>query len=299
MIQIVRAPVHLAVQDLGYSGQRKTGLPRAGAMDPLALQYGNSLVGNSLADPGLEWAVTGGAIRFTAPVRIALTGANVRGRLGHERLQTQTMIDVSAGTTLEVDRFVAGRFAYLCLSPPPLITAVFGSRSTYLPGRIGGFEGRRLRNGDLIPLSSANLASAPPPFTKPDYSSAPIRLVPGPQSDVLGGRLLSYLLQTEFRISANSDRTGYRLEGPSLLTSGLGQILSEPACEGAIQVTDAGTPIVLMADGPTIGGYNKVGVVAAADLPRLAQKSTGETVRFALKTTSELIKTSNGRCGFN
>lgn len=282
MIEIVRAPAHLVVQDVGFSGHRKMGLPRAGAMDLSAFALGNALIGNSHGEPALEWALTGGTLRFAHDVTVALTGARVHGRLGHQMLQSDTPIRIAAGTVLELDRFTSGRFLYLCISPAPAISPVFGSCSTYAPAGIGGFEGRRLRTGDRIPLRPSSAPGSVNAVPKPDYSKAVIRLARAPQSDVLDGRLLTYLLHNRFTISAASDRTGYRLDGPAVDITGLSQLLSEPACEGAIQITDGGTPIVLMADGPTIGGYNKVAVALAADIPVLAQKTPGETVRFAM-----------------
>lgn len=282
MIEIVRAPAHLVVQDMGFTGRRKIGLPRAGAMDQAALEFGNALVGNAADDAGLEWAVSGGIMRFTCDVSIALTGAIAHGHLGQHPLVNDRTLDVAAGTILEIDRFLRGRFLYLSVSPPPDIARVFGSRSTYVPGNIGGYHGRRLKNGDALPIRNDAPGARPFPIARPDYSNSPVRIVAGPQSEALNGRLLSYLLASTFTISMTSDRTGYRLEGPAIDVFGLGQILSEPACEGAIQVTDSGTPIVLMADGPTIGGYNKVAVVISRDLPKLAQKLPGEKVRFAL-----------------
>jgi antagonist of KipI len=283
MIEIVRAPAHLVVQDLGFKGMRSTGLPRAGAMDPAALQAGNRLVGNRDDEAALEWAVSGGAIRFTKDVTIAITGAHAHGRVGSQLLTTGAAIRVSAGATLEIDRISSGRFLYLCISPAISIPQVFGSRSTYIPAGIGGFNGRRLRNGDELTLASHETGVSAAPFAAPDYSRDVIRIVRAPQSDVLDGKLLAFLCENRFTVSHASDRTGYRLDGPSAPVEGLKQILSEPACEGAIQITDAGTPIVLMADGPTIGGYNKVAVVAKYDLGILAQKPPGATVLFALR----------------
>ncbi len=283
MIEIIRAPAYLALQDLGFRGHRDIGLPRSGAMDCHALSSGNQLVGNAAGDAALEWAVSGGSIRFTATATIALTGARVHGRLGQTMIQPNTPVHVSAGTVLEIDRFISGRFLYLCVSPPPATAPVFGSHSTYAPARVGGYKGRRLRAGDFVALGPPGEMAATVVHANPvNYSASTIRVVPGPQSEVLSGRLLAHLLGNRFEVSTSSDRTGYRLNGPAADTTGLSQILSEPACEGAVQITDGGTPIVLMADGPTIGGYNKVAVVLAADLPILAQKTAGELVRFAL-----------------
>lgn len=282
MIEIVRAPAHLVIQDNGFVGSRSIGLPRAGAMDRNALRLGNSIVGNTPSDAGLEWALSGGTLRFACDAIVALTGAAVHGRLGESVIAMNSRIQVRAGDVLEIDRFIHGRFLYLCVSPAPDVKLVFGSKSTYLPGSIGGLSGRRIKSGDLVKLAAgvSHNKSALLPAT--DYGETRLRVLPGPQSGALDGRLLSYLLGSEFAVSHASDRTGYRLDGPQIDTTGLPQILSEPACEGAVQVTDSGMPIILMADGPTIGGYNKIAVVLNEDLPLLAQKTPGEKVRFAL-----------------
>lgn len=282
MIEIVRAPAHLQIQDAGFAGYRNLGLPRSGAMDQAALAAGNALVGNAPNDAALEWAVNGGTIRFGSAATVAVTGARVHGRIGQRMLLSNTTFEVQAGTVLEIDRFISGRFMYLCISPSVAVDQVFGSRSTYTPAKIGGFEGRRLRAGDMVAHRQARSGKSAEPVPSPNYSSSLIRTRPGPQAGVLNGRLLTYILNTSFTVSTASDRTGYRLDGPAADVAGLTQIVSEPACEGAIQITDGGTPIVLMADGPTIGGYNKVAVAVTADLPILAQKTPGESVRFSL-----------------
>ncbi len=282
MIEVIRAPAHLTVQDLGFQGHRNIGLPRSGAMDPTAVQRGNALLANPAGEAALEWALGGGSVRFSRDVVVAITGARVHGRMGQRMLRSDECMSVTAGTVMEIDRFTSGRFFYLCVSPSIAVEPVLGSRSTYAPAKLGGYDGRRLRAGDIIPLKSGHEQSGAPLPAQINYAVSTIRILRGPQSDLLEGRLLAHLLQNSFVVSTASDRTGYRLDGPAVDVAGLPQILSEPACEGAIQITDGGTPIVLMADGPTIGGYNKIAVTLAADLPVLAQKIPGETVRFAL-----------------
>lgn len=283
MIEIVRAPAYLSVQDMGFIGAREIGLPRCGAMDRAALRLGNAQVGNDPGQPALEWALSGGSIRFGSAATIALTGARAWARVGDQMVDPSIAYNVAEGDTLEIERITSGRFLYLCISPAPDIRLSFGSCSTYLPASLGGFEGRRLRTGDRIPLRATQPAIQPCGQDEPAYDSTIIRVIHGPQSGVLGGKLLAHILGNLFTVSPASGRTGYRLDGPTAPVDGLGQIVSEPACEGSIQITNGGTPIVLMADGPTIGGYNKIAVVCEDDLPILAQKTPGEEVRFAIK----------------
>jgi len=160
-----------------------------------------------------------------------------------------------------------------------------GSRSTYLPGGFGGFEGRRLKAGDLLPVGPAmhtRLGGQVHPRAAPDAGAEemPIRVTRGPQWDRFDEAARRTLLESRFRISASSDRMGYRLEGPAIAPSQAATLPSEAACPGAIQIPDGGAPIVLMPDGPTVGGYPKIAVVMRADLRCLAQYLPGREVRF-------------------
>lgn len=115
----------------------------------------------------------------------------------------------------------------------------------------------------------------------PRYDSGIVHITPGTQQDLFDESAMRTLIESEYRISTASDRTGYKLEGPALANS-LGTLPSEAGCPGAIQVPGDGLPIALMADAPTIGGYPKIAVVSEADLPILAQRRPGENIRFQL-----------------
>jgi allophanate hydrolase subunit 2 len=111
-------------------------------------------------------------------------------------------------------------------------------------------------------------------------------VIRGTHADLFDDGAWRALLETEFRISNSSDRTGYRLQGPALKTD-VATLPSEAGCPGTIQVPGDGKPIVLMADAPTVGGYPKIAVVSEADLPIIAQRASGETIRFELITIEE------------
>ncbi|MCB6769084.1 KipI antagonist, partial [Phocaeicola vulgatus] len=83
-----------------------------------------------------------------------------------------------------------------------------------------------------------------------------------------------------YRLSQNSDRMGYRLEGPKLAVKAAQEMLSESVSFGTIQVPSGGEPIVLLADRQTTGGYPKIAQVAFVDLPLLAQLKPGDKLRF-------------------
>jgi biotin-dependent carboxylase-like uncharacterized protein len=294
MIEVLRAPPYLAVQDAGWRGLRASGMPLSGAMDGWALAVANLLVGNAADAAALEWALGGGALRFAADAVIAIAGAEVEGAMDGRALAVCTVMAVRAGDELRIERVMRGRFAYLAVAGGIGVPQVLGSRSTYLPGGFGGLGGRLIRSGDAIPVGDASAVRSPadgwalPDGLRPSYpSDAALRVVPGPQVELFSADAQAAFEGGEFRVGRASDRAGYRLEGPAVTADVKASLPSEPACPGAVQVPDSGQPIVLMPDGPTVGGYPKIGVVASADLPLLAQRNPGEAVRFRFAPIAE------------
>lgn len=286
MITITRAPPYLTVQDSGRTRSRSAGVPRGGAMDSFALGATNALVGNALSAAVLEWALGGGTLRFDTECVFALGGATAVATLSGSAVPPLTTTRARAGDELAVEGIASGRFLYLGFAGGIDVPVVLHSRSTYLPGRFGGYEGRLVRSGDSIRLGPRN-AAAPgagfhfPAELIPDYRRGGVRITRGPQADLFGDAPWGTLVETEFLIASASDRTGYRLDGPAL-TKSAPTLPSEAGCQGAIQVPGDGKPITLMADAPTVGGYPKMAIVSEADLPILAQRSPGEGVRFEL-----------------
>jgi antagonist of KipI len=299
-ISVVHAPPFLTLQDGGRPGHRAAGVPPSGAMDPWALALANLLVGNAPGAAALEWALGAGAIRFEAPAVVALAGAEVDVSLGGEPAAPYRTLAADAGGVLAVERFVHGRFLYVAVRGGVDVPPLLGSRATYLPGRFGGLDGRRLRAGDRIPVGVTDAPAPRTGFTLPEalrpaYAApggAVLRLVCGPQAAVLDDAGWAEFLGAVYRVSRLSDRMGYRLEGPAPVVGAVGTaaLPSEPACPGAVQLPAGGMPIVLMVDGPTVGGYPKPAVVASADLSALAQRTPGEEVRFRLVTVEEAQK---------
>ena len=190
------------------------------------------------------------------------------------------------GAELEIGVPGRGRFGYLCLRGGVDVPPVLGSRSTYLRGGFGGLEGRMLRAGDRLPMGSPAVPLPETPGARarplPRDRDRPIRVLAGPQFAMFADDAVRALEAGAFTLSASSDRMGYRLEGPPLGHAGPAEFPSEPVCPGAIQVPQGSAPIVLMADGPTVGGYPKIAVVRSVDLGILAQCVPGSAVRFTL-----------------
>jgi len=291
VITVLKAPPFATVQDLGRTGHLHAAVPRAGALDPLALIVANLLVGNSRGTAAIEWGLAGGEVRFERDSIIALSGATARATLGGRPLVGHRAERARAGECLSIERIETGAWLYLAVDGGIAVPPVLGSRATYLPARFGGLEGRLLRTGDRLPLGPGAATVSPqngaPPPLRAGETDEPIALLPGPDREILAGPAWDWLLGTEFRVSRAVSRMGYRLEAPPLPLVLPGDRPSAPACPGTVQLPPGGEPIVLMPDGPTVGGYLRIAVVATTDLGRLAQRTPGERVRFRIIELSE------------
>lgn len=284
MITVTRAPPYLTVQDAGRVGSRASGVPPSGAMDRFALQAVNVVVGNPLGAAALEWALGAGNLRFDRACTIAIGGARVAATLGGQPIAPLTAIRAANGDEMEIHHFIAGRFLYIGIAGGIDVPEILGSRSTYLPGHFGGCAGRMIVRGDVLSLGASPSSMPAAGFASdrkvlPDYESEVIRVIRGTHADMLGERAWRTFTSKTFTVAMASDRTGYKLTG-TVMSNAPGNLPSDAGCEGAVQIPSDGAPIVLMADAPTIGGYPKIAVVAQADLPILAQRTPGETVRF-------------------
>lgn len=291
MITVTRAPPYLTVQDTGRRHALSAGVPRGGAMDAFAAQALNALVGNPGGSATLEWALGGGIVIFRTGCAFAIGGASARATLAGKSIPAFTTVVAKQGDELAIERLTSGRFLYIALSGGIDVPRILGSRSTYLPGRFGGHHGRMIGRDDSLRLGTRPPATPPEGFAcprdiLPDYGSDVVRVTRGTHSDLFDEPAWDALTTTGFSISPASDRTGYRLSGTPV-TDSIGNLPSDPGCQGAVQIPGDGAPIVLMADAPTVGGYPKMAVVCEADLPILAQRTPGERVRFALISIEE------------
>ena len=199
----------------------------------------------------------------------------------------------SSSSRGEVFQIVLGRdsvCAYLAVEGGIAVPPVLGSASTYLRAGLGGFEGRSLRPGDLVPLAVERASERPEqrlPAPLPATADQPIRVILGPQQEYFTEEAVATLLDAEFRISTSADRMGMRLDGPRLYHRHGWDIVSDAIATGAIQVPGSGQPILLLADHQTTGGYPKIATVISADLPAVGRRRPGDAIRFAAVTVAE------------
>ena len=307
-----------SVQDLGRTGYRQSGISSGGALDSHALRVANALVGNEDSAAGLE--VTLGKLRlhFDDQRIVGWCGGAFAVRVGEEDLPPGHAALVAKDEELVMTAPPAGSRAWLAISGGIDVPPVLGSRSTDLRGNFGGFEGRTLRDGDVIPLGTtthfrerrfetADLPgqrlqiaapwvsewSAPAPWAATAPHQRILRIVRGSNWDRFTLDAHTTLGTSPFTVTADSDRMGVRLDGPDLSRHDQSDLLSEAVTPGTLQVPPNGKPILLLGDCQTIGGYPKIAHVITVDLPIAAQLWSGDRVRFqevSLAEAQELLR---------
>lgn len=287
-IEVLKPGALTTLQDLGRRGFQKLGVPVNGVMDERSHRLANALVGNAQSQGTLEVTLMGPTLRFTVDAVIAVTGADLDVKVNGEPLQLDTATVVTAGSELAFGKRRSGVRAYIAVRGGYQVDPVMGSVSLFARGSYGGFAGRALAKGDVIALNDSSKKDASSVDRKlaafaQDVlanADAPIRVMAGREWERFNAASQDAFQQESFRLTPNSDRMGFRLEGPTLELTQATQMESEALGFGAIQVPADGNPIVLMADRQTTGGYPKIAQVCAVDLPRLAQKMPGEWVKF-------------------
>ena len=290
-LRVVAPGLMTTLQDLGRPGYQHLGVPVSGALDPVCLRAANLLVGNPPGMGALEIAYQGPTLAVEADsVRIAVAGGQAPIDIvspdggGARRLAVGESASLRRGQVLKIGALTGSPILYLAVEGGFDIAPVMGSQSTLTRGGIGGFEGRALRTGDVLPLRLHTAAEREEAMLPPlDLAPPPrIRVVLGPQDDHFTPAGLRTLLGSIYTISRASDRMGMRLEGPTLEHSAKGaNIISDGTAPGSIQVPGNGLPIVLLADRQTTGGYPKIATVISADLPALGRMTPGAKIAFA------------------
>ena len=286
------------IQDLRRQGWRRFGVPTSGPMDVFAFQAANSLAGNPIECAAIEIGLGDATFQALQDCVIAVTGVGYRLSIYIWEFSLGSSFFVRAGWKISFNKTDNGMWAYLSVTGGVQTQPVLGSRSTYLRGGLGGMEGRQLQAGDVI--KTGYLASVPHELAaralqkeaRPNYSDHPIvDVILGPQTNYFTDESIQGFLSNEYSISLTSDRMGYRLDGLPLEHHRKTELISEGMTFGAIQVPASGQPIVMMADCPTTGGYPKIGTIASADLPLLAQCVPGKSkIRFRETTVAKAQK---------
>ncbi|AXK34465.1 allophanate hydrolase [Streptomyces armeniacus] len=296
---IVHSPgLYTTVQDTGRDGHYDIGMPPSGAMDQYSYRAANLLVGNPEDAAALEATYIGPRLEFTDDRLVAVTGADAPVSRNGEPVPAWQTLAVRAGDVLSFEMITAGARIYIAVGGGVDVPEYLGSRSTYTLTGLGGHQGRKLAEGDRLPLGEAAAGGGAPregaavaDALRPAFwEVTPVRTVVGLCSYRLTEGGTRSFLDTTWKVTKDADRVGYRLRGGTLdfierqQPFGAG---SDPANVvdlgypvGSIQVPGGDEPIVLLNDAVTGGGYATIGTVVSADRDRIAQAKTGDQVSF-------------------
>ena len=282
--EVIQPGALTTVQDLGRYGYQQYGVPPSGAIDNYAFRTGNLLVGNGETAASLEMTLFGCKLRVLREITIAITGADFTAALNRDPIPMWETISVRQGDIISFSRLKSGCRAYLSASGGINVPGVMASAATYIKARLGGLEGRALRTGDIlqtIESAPTTVKARVPPEYIPLYGcQIELRVILGPQDNCFTEDGIHTFLQSDYTVSPQADRMGYRFEGPRIQHSTKADIISDGIPLGAVQVPGDGLPIILLADRQTTGGYTKIATVISVDIPKLAQTKPGDKVRF-------------------
>lgn len=286
-IHVVKPGMLTTIQDSGRWGLQARGVPVAGPMDPCSHRVANAMVGNDHDAATLEVTLLGPEIEFDDERLVAVAGAEFELTVDGRAAPHFMSFVVRAGGKLRFGRRLRGARAYLAIAGGIAVPPTLGSRATHLISRMGGLDGRALKAGDRLPLGDrparpAAAARLVPAVTRLPQGAAQIRVLPGPQVDYFADDALETLQSAPYTVGGNSDRMGFRLEGPRLTHARGADIISDATPLGVLQVPASGQPIVLMADRQTAGGYPKLATVISADISLAGQLGPGDTLSFVV-----------------
>ena len=285
VFRVLKPGLISTLQDLGCTGYQRLGVSPCGAMDAFALRLANRLIENPEGSASLEITLAGVELEALRDCEGGLTGADLAARLDSQPIECWGNCFAKAGQHLAFAQRKRGARTYLSVAGGFAAERVLGSGSTNFRNGWGGLQGRKLRRGDELSMQNAgstdrHLLWAVRPEALAEYRNPfLLRVLEGPQSQVFSSEARCQLVAGEFSIGANSNRMGYRLEGPRLDAPDR-EMISGATPMGAIQVLPNGETLLLMADRQTVGGYPKIAVLISADLPKAAQLCPGHRVRF-------------------
>lgn len=293
VFRVVKPGLFTSVQDFGRFGLQRFGVPVSGAMDKYAFACANALAGNAANDACLEVTLLGPELEVLNPAQIALAGADFSVFVNDEVVPMWKTLNLKKGDIITFSESAgSGCRAYLAVRGGIDVPVVLGSRSTYLRGGFGGYDGRGLRPSDVLrafaPPQPLKERRALPAELAPKYENEfVVGVVLGPQEDMFTSEGVEAFLSQAYILTTESDRMGYRLNGAVVKHKGAAEIVTDALTPGAVQVPGSGKPILLMADAQTTGGYPRIATVTTPDISRLGQAKPNDKIQFRKVSLTE------------
>jgi biotin-dependent carboxylase-like uncharacterized protein len=295
-IEVLKPGLATTVQDAGRPGYYNLGIPLSGALDQYALRAANLLVGNDEGAAVLEAALLGPELLFRKPAIVAVAGAEAAPKVNGEPRPRNASFAVKADDRLSFDYMKLGARIYIAVAGGIDVPAVLGSRSTYGLGALGGFAGRKLAAGDVLPVGAAPSSAragraAPADLVGTFPKSLEIRVLPGLYFHRLTEESAASFFDDTWTVAPEADRIGYRFRKGRALSfrerkqpfgagSDPSNIVDAGYPYGSIQVPGGVEPIILHRDAVSGGGYAMIGTVISADMDRIAQMQPNNLARF-------------------
>lgn len=304
-ITLLKTGLATSIQDQGRQGYYHLGIPPSGAMDQLAFQSANLLVGNPAQAAVLECTLMGPVLRFDCDAHMAVTGASMQPIIDGVAHPTHTNLAIKAGTVVRFDVMRSGARAYIAFSGGIDVPEVLGSRSFYSLGAIGGLNGQKLADNDSLPLGEANPSHAhaitlPENLRSRIAKHTEIRVMPGLYDHRLSEEAKQTFYADCWQVASEADRIGYRFKGgrplqfkPRQPPFGAGSdpsnIVDAPYPIGSIQVPGGLEPIILHRDAVSGGGYAMIATVISADMDIIGQMQPNYSARFVAVSMEEAL----------
>ena len=297
MVQVIKKGLETSVQDYpGRIGTLNLGFPPSGPMDSWSFRLANVLVENEPGAAALECQFLGPTLKFNSDRIIAITGANMSPKINGTPVPLWESLEVKKDQVLEMAFATVGARSYIAFSGGINTTPWLGSRSTFHKAGVGGIEGKAIQEGQIIPLNKSKSVagrkikknSIPVMSTNKKWS---VEVVKGPNDDWVDEKGHKMFLNSDWKLQSKSDRTGYRLDGPNWTFTekathkGLehgtfpSNIIDQGYPVGAINLAGQ-TPIILVNDGPSMGGFIVPYTVPSASFWKLGQAKPGDSFNF-------------------
>lgn len=285
MIEIISAGMLSTVQDLGRFKVMKNGFTQSGVMDAYSTKIANKLCKNDINAPVIEMTMLGITAKFKGEHIFAISGGIFDVSLNNKPVRTNKAYIAKDGDVLSIKGAKQGLRCYLAVAGGFDVPLFMGSASTNLKINVGGFNGRKLKAGDILKIGKADKIKNIEKRELPEntYNNpVRVRVVLGPQDDMFSENDLMLFSKQQYTVTCDLDRMGIRLWGIALRGKEKLEIISDAITFGSIQITNSGMPIILMADHQTTGGYAKIATVISADLPKLAQVKPNDKISFEI-----------------
>ena len=297
MVQVIKKGLETSVQDYpGRIGTLNQGFPSSGPMDSWSFRLANVLVENDPGTAALECQFMGPTLKFNSDRIIAITGADMSPKIDGKAVPLWESLEIKKDQILEMTFATIGARSYIAFAGGINTTPWLGSRSTFHKAGVGGIDGKAIQEGQIIPLNKSksvagrkiNRKSIPEISTNKKWS---IEVVKGPNDDWIDEKGHKMFLNSDWKLQSKSDRTGYRLDGPNwsfaekATNKGLehgtfpSNIIDQGYPAGAINLAGQ-TPIILVNDGPSMGGFIVPYTVPSAAFWKLGQAKPGDSFNF-------------------